>query len=102
MHLVKESEDRLSVEAVCKTSTEVVGSIKIEKGSGVAGVVWETAEALIVNGYANWSNKFIDNRIGTMKAAIGVPMLVVNKVVGVIGLGAMTKNRFTAQHVEIL
>lgn len=102
IHLVDNDIDRLKIEAVCNADIDVVGKIFVEKGVGVAGTVWESADSVLVNDYENWSNRYVDQRISAMKSAIGVPMLKADVVVGVIGLGATTKERFTHQDIEIM
>ncbi len=75
----------------------------ISYDEGLAGKVWSSGEVLVVEDYALWSGRINDERTRArplVNAAVGVPILVKDEVVGVIGLFHTEKARaFTADEI---
>ena len=76
----------------------------VQPGEGVAGVVWQTGQPLVVNDYDNWSERIGAFTRSTLSAVVGVPLLSGGRVLGVLGLGHefATQNRFEPDIIEIL
>jgi putative methionine-R-sulfoxide reductase with GAF domain len=67
--------------------------IRIKKGYGLAGVVWETGESHIVNNIQkdDKNKKFIDDKSNLkIRSVIAVPLKVNGKIIGIIE--AINKN----------
>jgi diguanylate cyclase (GGDEF)-like protein len=77
---------------------------KISKGEGIAGVVWETRKPLVVNDYDKWSGRVSSFVRGAIRAAVGMPLLLDDQVVGVIGVAHEADNDavFTEDDVSVL
>jgi diguanylate cyclase (GGDEF)-like protein len=66
---------------------------RIERGHGVAGRVWETAEPLVVDDYHRWRGR--DRRFDDVpfRAVVGVPLHAGGGVSGVLGLARVDEQR---------
>jgi diguanylate cyclase (GGDEF)-like protein/PAS domain S-box-containing protein len=78
--------------------------LRIKCGEGLAGKVWQRARPLVITDYRRWrgrSLKFDDDQLG---AVAGVPLLVGDRVVGVIGLGPLERDGrvFAEEEVALL
>ena len=73
-------------------------------GEGVAGMVWQSGQPLVVDDYDAWRGRIGGFTRGTLKAVVGVPLRVRDEVVGVLGLGypAGSPHTFTPERVELL
>ena len=93
-------------EMVCSVGTglfESVAGVRLRRGEGLAGRVWELGEPLSVDDYSAWSGRshaFDHLKIG---AVVGVPLLTGDTVVGVIGLVRLDERRgFSPDELELL
>lgn len=59
---------------------------KVNRGEGMAGTVWKTGKPLVIPDYDNWSGRIDDFQPGLIRAMIGMPLLLNEQVVGVIGV----------------
>lgn len=77
---------------------------QVQPGEGLAGVVWQTAQPLVVNDYDHWSGRIGSYTQGVLAALIGVPLIYGDQVLGVLGLGYdfSTQRTFEPESVEIL
>lgn len=75
-------------------------------GEGLAGMVWESNEAINIPDYRTWIHRVSDGRLNPQVvaiAALGVPIREGDEVVGVIGLFSLDHGReFTPEEVEFL
>ncbi|MDK1028482.1 MAG: diguanylate cyclase [Anaerolineae bacterium] len=74
---------------------------KVEKGKGIGGIVWKTGEPVVVPDYDDWPERIAKFPSGVIRSIVGVPLLLDNKVVGVIGVarGAESKAQYSEDHV---
>ncbi len=81
-------------------------SLKFEtiRGKGIAGTVWETGKPLVIPEYDKWSGRIDGFEPGLIRAIIGMPLLLKDQVVGVIGVARSIENHstFTENDVSIL
>lgn len=77
--------------------------LKLQKGEGLAGKVWETAKPFALVDYEEWegrSEKFGETRF---YAIIGIPIMNGSSVGGILGLSRLTPgNPFTDQDLDLL
>lgn len=66
-------------------------------GSGLAGMVWQSGEPMVIENYQSWIGKDKDLRWKDVKTAIGIPLKTRGKVVGVIGLDIIGQSRSFCQ-----
>ncbi|MCX6029385.1 MAG: PAS domain S-box protein [Chloroflexi bacterium] len=58
----------------------------VRPGEGVAGIVWQTGQPLVINDYDRWPGRVSGFSRNTLQAVIGVPLLSGGRVLGVLGL----------------
>lgn len=76
---------------------------QVRKGEGMVGKVWQSGHPLMVNDYCHWEFRVRHPFFDMVKAAIVVPLLTNQKVIGVIGLDYIEDNRFfNDSQVEML
>ncbi len=77
---------------------------KVVRGQGVAGTVWATGKSLVVSDYDQWPNRVGAFRHRLIRAIVGMPLILQERVVGVIGVarGAESKTEFIEEDVSIL
>lgn len=77
---------------------------KVKPGEGLAGVVWQTGEPLVVNDYDAWAGRVSGYSQHTIRAVMGVPLKSGGRVVGVLGLAHdfTTTLTFGPEEVELM
>ncbi|MBN2147763.1 MAG: diguanylate cyclase [Anaerolineales bacterium] len=73
-------------------------------GEGVAGTVWQTGKPLNIKDYDQWAGRMSSFSMGTIGAIIGVPLILGDNLVGVLGLAhdAASDAVFTEEDVALL
>jgi PAS domain S-box-containing protein len=76
----------------------------VQPGEGVAGVVWQTGQPLVINDYDAWCGRIGAFTRSKLAAVVGVPLRQGDAVIGVLGLGhpAGVQRIFTPPEVELL
>jgi signal transduction histidine kinase len=76
----------------------------VQPGEGVAGVVWQTGQPVVIDHYDTWTDRIGSFSLNTLHAVIGVPLLSGSRVQGVLGLAydSDTNRVFGPEAVEIL
>ena len=59
---------------------------KVVMGEGVSGTAWKTGRPVVVPDYDTWSDRINDFSRGLIRAIIGMPLILKDEVVGVIGV----------------
>jgi PAS domain S-box-containing protein len=77
---------------------------EVQPGEGIAGIVWQTRQPLVVDDYNNWPGRIGKFSHGSLYSAMGVPLISGDQVLGVLGLGYDFNYRqvFGPQAVEML
>src|SRR5947208_8895963 len=81
-------------------SHEVADRMRIKVGEGVTGVAAQRAEAILVNDVAN-DPRYI-SAVPNVRSEIAVPLIVKNRVIGVIDIESPQPDHFTEEHKRIL
>ncbi|PYV54871.1 MAG: serine/threonine protein phosphatase [Acidobacteria bacterium] len=81
-------------------SHEVADRLRIKLGEGVTGVAAQKAEAILVNDVAN-DSRYI-SAVPNVRSEIAVPLIVKNRVIGVIDIESPQPNHFTEDHKRLL
>jgi PAS domain S-box-containing protein len=77
--------------------------VRIGKGEGLAGRVWESAQPLAVDDYMTWEGRLPPFDGGDFHAVVGVPLRSRTEVVGVLGLAHERAGRtFGGSDMELL
>ncbi len=77
---------------------------KVKRGDGVSGTVWETGTPLVIADYDKWPGRNIGFRYGVIRAIVGLPLWLKDRVVGVFGVAQDFENEieFSKEDVSIL
>ncbi len=77
---------------------------RVKRGDGISGTVWETGEPLVIPNYDQWSGRSVGFRYGVIRAIVGMPLFLKDKVVGVLGVahGFDNELEFSEEDVSIL
>ena len=81
-------------------SHEVADRLRIKVGEGVTGVAAQKAEAILVNDVAN-DPRYI-SAVPNVRSEIAVPLIVKNRVIGVIDIESPQPDHFTEDHKRLL
>lgn len=81
-------------------SREVVERLRIKVGEGVTGVAVQRAEAILVGDVAS-DPRYI-SAVPNVRSEIAVPLIVKNRVIGVIDIESPQPNHFTEEHKRLL
>ncbi|MBB6411921.1 adenylate/guanylate cyclase domain-containing protein [Mesorhizobium sangaii] len=105
VYLVDESGEALERRVGVGVYTTHIGQ-KLSRSEGVAGAVWHTGEALLINDYQNWSGRAAAaaQLDVTIRAIMGVPLKSGEMVVGVLGIAYDDASalEFGEEEVELL
>ena len=81
-------------------SHEVADRMRIKVGEGVTGVAAQRAEAILVNDVAS-DPRYI-SAVPNVRSEIAVPLIVKNRVIGVIDIESPQPDHFTEEHKRLL
>src|SRR5215813_297346 len=81
-------------------SREVAERMRIKVGEGVTGVAAQRAEAILVNDVATDPNYI--SAVPNVRSEIAVPLIIKNRVIGVIDIESPQPNHFTEDHKRLL
>lgn len=72
-------------------------------GVALAGKVWETGAAVVVDDYRSWSERIADPSRDVLRAVVGVPLTSGEQVVGILGLAHLEpQRRFGPEEMDLL
>ena len=102
IYLVDPEREELVVEVAIGAFKDWAG-FRMKRGEGIAGKVWDTGQALVVEDYDTWEGRSPNFQKGVFRAALGVPLKSAQGVVGVLGLAHIEEGRtFSEAEVELL
>jgi phosphoserine phosphatase RsbU/P len=81
-------------------SSEVAERIRVKVGEGVTGVAAQRAEAVLVADVAN-DSRYI-SAVPNVRSELAVPLIVKNRVIGVIDIESPQPDHFTEEHKRLL
>jgi phosphoserine phosphatase RsbU/P len=81
-------------------SSEVAERIRVKVGEGVTGVAAQRAEAVLVADVAN-DPRYI-SAVPNVRSELAVPLIVKNRVIGVIDIESPQPDHFTEEHKRLL
>jgi len=98
--LLNESTQELRIRFSIGHSREVANKVRIPLGDGVTGLAAARREAVLVNDVTK-DTRYIEGTPG-VRSELAVPLIVKNKVIGVIDLEAPQPDYFTKEHRNLL
>src|SRR5260370_20032929 len=81
-------------------SHEVADRLRIKVGEGVTGVAVQRAEAILVGDVAN-DPRYI-SAVPNVRSELAIPLIVKNKVIGVLDIESPQPDHFTEEHKRLL
>jgi len=74
--------------------------VRVKVGQGVTGLAAASREPVLVNDVREMPN-FIEGAVG-VRSELAIPLIIKNRVIGVIDIEASTPNYFTEEHRDLL
>jgi diguanylate cyclase (GGDEF)-like protein/PAS domain S-box-containing protein len=104
VYLVEEESQMLCAVAGVGMFAGIDEIIRLRRGEGLAGRVWETGQAIVLDDYSAWSERVPGGaRRDRMRATAAVPLWSRNAVVGVLTVvHTDPERRFDAEAVRVL
>ena len=88
IYLVKPDDSELIMSMGIGESNQFIGT-RLQSGEGLAGKVWQSGRALIVDDYQNWTGRAAQFDQMPFHATVAVPLAARSKIIGVLGIGYM-------------
>lgn len=101
LYLSTESGDELELR-VHRGLEEFPVPLKVGRGQGVTGQVFETGEAVLVEDYASWSRRLPQFAGAPFTSALAVPLLAGGELLGVLGIAVDGRGRLDATDAALL
>lgn len=100
--LLEPDKDEMQLRVGVGAYHEFVGR-RTQRGTGLAGQVWESNAPVVVDDYRTWGGRLADPSRDILRAVAGVPLRSGAAVVGIIGLAYLDESRkFTDAEIQIL
>ena len=102
LYLVDEEAGRLKL-AVGFGYFATVDGPDVAPGEGVSGRVWETVAPVVVDDYRTWPHRLAAFQSDRLHATAGVPLLVQDRVIGILGVVSDDRGRrFAPAEIALL
>lgn len=98
--LLNEKTQELRIRFQVGHPPEIAERVRVKVGQGITGLAAERREAILVNDVQS-SDHYISSGAGA-RSELAVPLIVKNRVIGVIDIEASQTNYFTEEHKWIL
>ena len=98
--LVNEKTQDLSIRFQVGYARELAERMKIKIGQGVTGMAAERREAILVDDVAKHPEYI--SAVPNVHSELAIPLIVKNRVIGVLNLEAQQADRFTEEHKRLL
>lgn len=89
LYLVDARTNTLEIKFGSDNSPAWIGD-RLLPGEGLAGQVWQTGRAIAVEDYAKWPHRSVRFPKDSVHAAIGVPLTLEDRIIGVLGVSQTT------------
>jgi PAS domain S-box-containing protein len=102
VYLLDAITEQLELKTAIGMLSDRVG-LRINKGDGLVGKVWQSGETKVVDDYPNWSGRAPEPAFDVITSTVAVPLKHSDEVVGVIGVAHTESGLgFDEPHVELL
>jgi two-component system, cell cycle sensor histidine kinase and response regulator CckA len=101
LYLVEDGGEELGVAIGTGAFAEFVG-VRLGRGEGLAGRVWDIGRALAVDSYRDWRDRAEPFAALEFHAVVGVPLRSKDRFIGVLGLGRPEGKAFDAEEIALL
>jgi PAS domain S-box-containing protein len=77
--------------------------LRVKKGEGMGGKVWESEQPVVVADYRSWDGRLSDKSLDKLHSVVGIPLKDRERVHGVIGLASVKPGRrFKEEDIAVL
>ena len=88
---------------VCIGRYEKLLGYRLKPGEGLAGKVWESGKAMMVDHYSQWPGRLTDETFDSLKTDLGIPLSSGGRTIGVLGVSSFDKDTlFGKDEIEVL
>jgi PAS domain S-box-containing protein len=102
IHLFDSEKDEMVAKKGIGVWKDLLG-LRIKFGEGLVGKIWQTGQPLIVKNYSNWPGRALEPKYDVLRAVVGVPLKLGQRMVGVIGLSHIEETRtFEEEDIKLL
>src|SRR5437660_2958208 len=98
--LVNEKTQELRIRFHIGYTREIAERVKIKVGQGVTGLAAQRREAILVDDVSNHPEYI--SAVPSVRSELAVPLIVKNRVIGVLNLETHEVGRFTEEHKRLL
>jgi phosphoserine phosphatase RsbU/P len=98
--LLNEKAGELRIRFQIGHPPEIAEKLRIKVGEGVTGRAAQLRQSVLVNDVTSDSN-FIDTEVGA-RAELAIPLIIKNRLIGILDLESRQPNRFTGEHQRLL
>lgn len=85
IYILEPDEDELVVRVGVGALTKMVG-LRVKKGEGLGGTVWQTGSPQVVDDYNHWTGRLKHLEPDLVRNIVGIPIISGEQLTGVIGL----------------
>ena len=102
LYMIDQATNTLEVRVGSDAFNEHIGA-RLLPGEGLAGHIWQTGRPMAVGDYAVWPQRSPRFPKDTVHAAMGVPLILSEQIIGVLGV-SQTQNdcAFDEDHIALL
>ncbi len=77
--------------------------LRVKKGEGMGGNVWQSGQPLQVENYRTWEGRLSDKSLDQLGTVVGIPLIYRERIEGVIGLAHVEAGkRFETEDIDVL
>ena len=77
--------------------------LRVRRGEGVGGRVWQSETFLLIDDYRTWAGRLADTSLDALRTVVGIPLKYRGRVEGVIGLAQVEAGKgFQAEDIVVL
>jgi sigma-B regulation protein RsbU (phosphoserine phosphatase) len=98
--LVNEKTQEMRIRFQVGYARELAERMKIKIGQGVTGMAAQRGEAILVDDVSKHPEYI--SAVPSVRSELAIPLIVKNRVIGVLNLEAQQANRFTEEHKRLL
>ena len=101
VYLVEDADEELVFALGTGAFSDCVG-VRLARGEGIAGRVWESGQALLVDSYKDWNERAEPFEGFGFRAVLGVPLRSKDRFIGILGIGHRDGKTFDADDVALI
>lgn len=101
IYMVDEGQGVMVPVAVSGFPYEIINK-KVQCGEGIIGTVWETGQTVVIEKYHEWEGRLKEPIYSTLRAGVGLPLKLADKVVGVFSMNYTQDHATNEEELQML